>query len=490
MTQEAELDDGAFRGRAWERELSDEQLSPITGFQPYIEVTKMKRIELRFCWFWIAMSAIFTNLAVKTEKAYAVEPSKPNIVLILADDFGLDGVSCYGSDKHKTPNIDKLVASGLRFQTCYASPLCGPTRCLLMTGRYAFRTGGITNHSWRANGPGAKSSNEYPMARMLKDNGYATGMAGKWRQVGETPRDWGFDEYTTDPTAGGWFWKNEHLRNGEDFTDRAQAYAPDSIHQFSMDFIAKHKNHPFFFYYSMHHVHGPIQRTPETKDGVTDQDSLYEDNIRYLDKQVGAVVAELEKHGLREKTLILFTADNGTALTFPSTIGGRMINGKKASMLEGGSRVPMIASWPGVTPAGKVSQDMISLADPYATFAELAGAKMSAKLTVDGQSFAAQLQGKPGKPRDWVYVQLGKKWFVREADYKMNESGELFEMKDAPFQEKLVASGSDNNESTAARTRLTNVLSTLNPDGGKVDEGGQAKKNAKNGKRRAAKRLK
>ena len=112
---------------------------------------------------------------------------KPNIIFVLADDLGIDGVSCYGADKHKTPHIDALAASGLRFTTCYAAPLCGPSRCLLMTGRYAFRTGGLTNQSWRRGGPGAKSVDEYPVARLLKDAGYATGQAGKWRQVGARP---------------------------------------------------------------------------------------------------------------------------------------------------------------------------------------------------------------------------------------------------------------------------------------------------------------
>src|SRR5215475_12240750 len=100
--------------------------------------------------------------------AFAQAPSKPNIIFILADDLGLDGVSAYGADKHKTPNIDALAASGTRFQTAYASPLCGPSRCLLMTGRYAFRTGGITNQSWRPDGPGAKSADEVPIATLLK----------------------------------------------------------------------------------------------------------------------------------------------------------------------------------------------------------------------------------------------------------------------------------------------------------------------------------
>ena len=106
--------------------------------------------------------------------ALAASPSRPNIIFILADDLGLDGVSCYGSDVRKTPNIDKLAASGTRFETCYAAPLCGPSRCLLNSGRYAFRTGGVTNQSWRADGPGAKSADEQPIAKLLKQAGYAT----------------------------------------------------------------------------------------------------------------------------------------------------------------------------------------------------------------------------------------------------------------------------------------------------------------------------
>lgn len=409
--------------------------------------------------------------------------ARPNIVFILADDLGLDGVSCYGSDRHRTPNIDKLAASGTRFETCYAAPLCGPTRCLLMTGRYAFRTGGITNQSWRNNGPGAKSADELPIAKLLKQAGYATGMGGKWRQVGETLRDWGFDEYITDPTAGGWYWQTAHLQNGQEITVPEGTYAPDVVHRFAVDFLARHKQQPFFFYYSMHLVHGPILRTPDTE--LRGKPTLYEDNIAYMDKQVGALVAELEALGLREKTLVIFTADNGTALTFPSEIGGRMIHGKKGSLLEGGSRVPFIASWPGTTPAGRVSTDIISFADPHATFLELAGAPRPAGLPFDGRSFAPQLRGNVGQPREWAYVQLGPRWFVREQKFKMNELGELFDMTDAPFAEKLISKDEDTATSQAARTRLTAVLAELAPATGKSDDGGPASKAAKKAKRKA-----
>ena len=403
------------------------------------------------------------------------ETKRPNIIFILADDLGLDGVSSCGGDVHKTPNIDKLAASGTRFETCYAAPLCGPSRCLLMTGRYAFRTGGIANGSWGANGPGAKSRDEQPMAKVLKQAGYATCESGKWRQVGESPWDWGFEQYCTDPTAGGWYWKDSYLRNGETVT--GSHYNPDVIQKFSVDFIRKNAKgeKPFFLYYAMHLVHKPTLHTPDSP--KQDGPARYQDNIAYMDKQVGEIVAELEKLGIRDKTLVMFSGDNGTAVGYPSSFRGRMINGAKASMWEGGSRVPLIASWPGVTPAGKVSNDIVSFADMLPTFADLGGAKLSEGFKYDGRTFAPQLRGEKGTPREWAYVQLGAKWYVREQGWKMNESHELFDMSDAPFTEKPV--NVDTDASRAARTRLTAVLAELNPAGGKTDGAGGKGKAAK-----------
>ena len=424
-------------------------------------------------------------LALPLHSSRAASAARPNIIFILADDLGMDGVSCYGADAHKTPNIDKLAASGTRFETCYAAPLCGPSRCLLMTGRYAFRTGGITNGSWGKNGPGALAKDEQPMAKVLRQAGYATCESGKWRQVGETPKDWGFDEYCTDPTAGGWYWKDSFIRNGETIT--GSHYNPDVIQKFSLDFIRKNKGgeKPFFLYYAMHLVHKPTLHTPDSppQDGA----ARYQDNIAYMDKQVGEIVAELEKLGIRDKTLVMFSGDNGTAVGYPSSFRGRMINGAKASMLEGGSRVPLIASWPGVTPAGKVCNDIVSFADMLTTFAELAGAKLSEGFKYDGRTFAPQLHGEKGTPREWAYVQLGGKWFVREQGWKMNEGGELFDMSDAPFTEKPVAATADTEASKVARARLSAVLAELNPAAGKTDGAGKAGKGMKKEQRKKKK---
>jgi len=396
---------------------------------------------------------------------------RPNIVFILSDDYGLDGVGCYGSDRHKdrTPNLDALARDGIRFELCYSTPLCGPTRCQIMTGRYPFRTGGLTNPTAVKPVP----QDEYPLARVLKEAGYDTCHVGKWRQMGATPGDWGFDEYVTDPTAGGWYWQKSYTKNGQLVETDQEIYYPDVTHDFAVDFLKRHapsgssKVAPFFLYYASHLVHGPILRTPDSKPEEKDPVTLYNDNVAYLDKQVGALVAELDRLGLRENTLVIFSADNGTTGQ-PNTIGGRKINGLKGSMLEGGARVPLIANWKGVAPAGRVLKDLVDFSDILPTFAEIAGAKLPEGVTIDGRSFALQLRGEKGNPRKWIFVQLGRNWYVRDDGWKLNQAGELFDMTDAPFVEKLVPADSADKAAVAARKRLQAVLDKLNPAGGKT----------------------
>lgn len=406
---------------------------------------------------------------------------KPNIVFILSDDVGLDLIGCYGSDRFKTPNIDALAREGIRFESGHSTPLCGPTRCEFNTGRYPFRTGGLTNPSWtKADGKGPKASDEFPVARLLKQAGYATCSSGKWRQVGETPGDWGFDEWLTDPTAGGWYWQKSYTKDGQLIELDKEVYCPDVAHEFAMDFVKRHRQGPFLLYYPTHLVHGPILRTP---DSALDSKDFYADNVAYLDKSVGKVVSEIERLGLRENTVILFAGDNGTTAQSSGTIGGRRINGAKGSMWEGGSRVPLIASWKGTAPGGRVLKDLVDFSDFYATFAELAGAKMPDGLKFDSRSFAPQLRGEKGKPREWVFVQLGKNWYVKERVWKLNQGGELYDLKEAPFEEKLVPADTKDAEAVAARKRLQGVLDQLNPAGGKTEAADAgAAKNRKAGK--------
>lgn len=422
-----------------------------------------------------AMGAAWSVLGGLTGVSSAAETSRPNIVFILADDYGLDGVGCYGSDTFQTPNIDALAQSGLRFESAYCTPLCGPTRCLLITGRYGFRTGGLTNQTAVRPAP----ADEPSLARTLKQAGYVTGHCGKWRQMGALPGDWGFDESITDPTAGGYYWQTSYTKNGQLVEAGKEIYYPDVCHAFAMEFMDRHRDQPFFFYYASHLVHGPILRTPDTKPGTTDPDRLYADNVAYLDKRVGDLVAHIDRLGLREKTLILFSGDNGAARQ-SRTLKGRELSGQKGSMLDCGAHVPLIASWKGTTPVGKTTTDLVDFSDLFVTFAELGGAPLPAGVTLDGKSFAPQLRGQPGTPREWLFVQLGPNWYVREQDWKLNNRGELFDMTDAPFVEKPVV-GQGDDAAAAARKRLQTALDTLAPDKGKTVPAGLTPKAKKKG---------
>jgi arylsulfatase A len=205
-----------------------------------------------------------------------------------------------------------------------------------------------------------------------------------------------------------------------------------------------------------------------------------------MDKLVGKLVAELDRLKLRDNTLIVFVGDNGTTAKFSelSSIGGRRLSGEKGSMLEGGALVPLIANWPGVVPAGKVSPDFIDGCDFFPTFTELAGAKLPEKTIIDGQSFAPQLRGQKSEPHSWAFNQLAKQWWVRDDGWKLNQAGELFDMGDAPFNEKIVAAHTKDAAASAARKRLQPILDKLNPAGGILDQGDGTGRHANKAKKK------
>ena len=266
---------------------------------------------------------------------------------------------------------------------------------------------------------------------------------------------------------------------------------PDLMHEFLTDFLTRHKDEPFFIYYPMSHVHRNVQRQDmmQTPDSAPDSKDLFGDNIAYMDKLVGKLVDELDSLKLRDKTLLLFVGDNGTANTesSSSTVRGRAISGHKGEMLEGGSLVPMVANWPGVVPSRKASQSLLDFSDFLPTIAEIAGATLPSGVTIDGRSFAPELRGGPGKAREWIFVELGSHWYVRDAQWKLNEQGELFDMRRAPFEETLVPREA-NEDAASARKRLQAVLDQLNPAGGKRDAGDGSGRHAKKNRKRAVNR--
>ena len=444
------------------------------------------------------MKAHLLALLLASLSAAAAEAPKPNIIFILADDIGLPGFGCTGG-AYKTPNIDALAAGGTRFEYCFAAPLCAPSRAMLMTGRYAFRTG------VKDNGHGAEATPQKDgcVAQLMKQAGYATAVAGKWRQLSyfttkEDGAKWGFDEFliwgageaeegegkvgkkkkAADGTKSkpGRYWDPDYNLNGKPLPDSKGKYGPDVLQEFVIDFIRRQKDGPFFVYYPTPLIHGPILRTPDSKQASAGkmkgkkgadnvgEGSLYADNIAYLDKLVGQLVAELDALHLREKTLIVFTGDNGSVPI--GTVHGRKIDGKKHEVNEGGSRVPLIANWPGVTPAGVVRKDLTDFTDLLPTFAALAGAALPSERKIDGHSLAPQLRGEKGEPREWAYVQLNENRYVRSERWKLTGKGEFFDMKDAPWQQIPVPADTSDADAKAARAKLQAALDGLHDDSG------------------------
>ena len=431
-------------------------------------------------------SSFLLGLAFLTLSASA-QNKKPNIIFVLADDLGIDGVSSYGADLFKTPEIDKLAKNGIRYTNAYTVPLCGPSRALILTGRYGFRTGAVNQDQTGE----FKPSDETMMPKILKTAGYTSSMIGKWGQLPLGPAEFGFDDYLRF-TGSGVFnntdeKKHKYVLNGKDLVLKDNEYMPDLMHDHMVEFLSNHTKDPFYLYYSLVHVHGEIKATPDTKPGTTDFKELYTDNINYMDKLVGKLIHTLDSLKLRDNTLIVFFGDNGTAgqAAQIGTVSGKKLIGKKGTMQEGGSLVPLIVNWPGVIKTGAVSKNLVDASDFVPTFAEIAGASLPNDKKLDGTSFANQIKGAKANPRNWIFTELGNDWYVREANWKLNRAGELFDMRNAPFEEKLTPVS---DSTKAIKENLQKILNELDPASGVLDNGDGSGRHANKAANKAKKK--
>lgn len=352
----------------------------------------------------------------------------PNIVLILADDLGQETLGCYGGDSYRTPHIDALASSGTRFLHCYSMPVCHPTRICLLTGRYPFR---IRDSEW---GTFPSELEKATFAHTLGAAGYATAIAGKWQLTmlqddTEHPHRLGFDDYC----LFGWHegpryyqprvWQNGRLRN-----DVEHSYGPDVYCEFLIDFIERNRERPFMAFYSMALCHdvtddldAPVPVGPQGR-----YDS-YLEMVEGMDERVGRLVAALDRLGLRENTLIVFTGDNGTPKRYISHVengelvrtaiisrrGGEDVRGGKGELTDAGTNVPLIANWQGTVPTGQVVNDLVDFSDFFATFRELAEAELPSTGSLDGKSFAGRLIENQASRRNWAYAEHGGQYWVR-----------------------------------------------------------------------------
>src|SRR5262245_4340397 len=281
---------------------------------------------------------------------------RPNVVLILADDLGYGDLACYGHPKFKTPNLDRMAAEGARLTDFYAAcPFCAPTRASLMTGRYPFRSGmtGNPTPDMGINDLGIPES-ELLLPELFKAAGYTTACYGKWH-LGHKPEFFptrnGFDEYF------GILYSNDmrpvELRQNEERFEYPveQTTLTERYTQRAVSFIQRHKDSPFFLYLPHAMPHKPLAASDAfyKKSGA----GLYGDVIAELDAAIGRVLAKIKELGLDERTLVLFTSDNGP--WYGGSSGG--LRGMKGQAWEGGYREPMIARWPGKIPPGHVSRE-------------------------------------------------------------------------------------------------------------------------------------
>ena len=379
---------------------------------------------------------------------------RPNVVLILVDDLGYEALGAYGGVSYETPALDRLAASGVRFTHAYAMPLCSPSRLQLMTGRYNHR-----NYTeW-----GVLPPDEITFANLLKEAGYATYVAGKWQlwghtllwdpegpccpQQGQTPAEAGFDEYLL------WFLDSKGSRyadpvlsaTGRETETFEGAYGPDLLTNFVVGAIetqvAEKPEQPFFVYYSMVLTHDPFEPTPDSPGWQGDQHAADPANfpymVAYVDKIVGRILDTLEKQGVRDETLVLLTGDNGTPRAIVSELAdGTRVPGEKSLSTDGGTRVPLLASWPGSVEAGRVSDALIDFTDFLPSLAEVAGAAVPDDREIDGRSFVPILRGDVRETRQWVFMDFRPRFpgmpeatWIRDRRFKLYDDGRFFDVE-------------------------------------------------------------
>jgi len=356
----------------------------------------------------------------------------PNIVLIFVDDLGYGDLLPYGSELIRTPNLDRMATEGVLLTNFYSTaPVCTPARAGLLTGRYPIRShlalplypkghlmGVFLNAIGRyPYGVTGIPEDELLLPEILKARGYATGMVGKWHLGDSSPHlpvENGFDTYfgplySNDVDPFELYRDNQVVMPAPvDQSQLTKQYTQEAI-----DFIEANQDSPFFLYLSHTMVHEPLHASDDFKG--KSQAGLYGDAVEELDWSVGEVLDALDKHGLDDKTLVVFTSDNGP--WWQGNAGG--LRGRKHNVMEGGFRVPFYARWPGVLPAGAVRDELVVNFDLLPTCLEIAGAALPDDRIIDGKSILPLLLGKPQQPHDIFFYYDGHDLVaVRQGNWK------------------------------------------------------------------------
>jgi arylsulfatase A-like enzyme len=374
----------------------------------------------------------------------------------------------------------------------------------LLTGRYPGRTGWYLHHDAALySGGGFDPRREVSIARVLRDRGYATGIAGKWQvnnlyDEPEALTQHGFQEQLVWPGSidrervDDAFWKSFQeaiarrdapflteatrriesrywdpvvLRNGrrERLTGR---FGPDVFAEFALDFVRRHKDGPFFLYYPMVLTHGqnasePVVMTPANRSAPPEgEKAKFADMLRYADRQIGEFFAELDRLGLRENTIVFVASDNGTEKSLSARANGRTVQGGLYQINEAGGNVPLIVNWPARIAGGRTA-GLADFTDVFPTICELTQSPPPPEVKLDGRSFAAFLKSEGAAPRTWIYNEYGPDRVVRDEQYKLNQRGELFDLETDPDEQHPLTAPEA--AASAARAKLQAALSGMPP---------------------------
>ena len=393
----------------------------------------------------LTLSLIFIN-ACKSPTEQPANDSPPNFIIIFMDDLGFGDLSSFGHPTIQTPNLDRMAAEGQKWTNFYtACSVCSPSRGALLTGRYPVRIGlGPEQGGKRVffpNSKGGLPQSEITIAEMLKEEGYATGIVGKWH-LGHLPEHLpttqGFDTYFGIPysndmdAVGGWkiesffmepdyeMWNVPLLRDTEIIERPANQHTITRRYtEEAIDFIQANKEQPFFLYFPHSMVHTPLFAHEEFTD--TSPRGLFGDVMAEVDWSVGQVINTLEELEIAENTLVVFTSDNGPWLIMRETGGtAGLLRDGKGTTWEGGMRVPGIFYMPGTVEPGIVT-GMGSTLDLLPTIAALSGAELPDDRKIDGVDLSPALKGMGPSPRDhFFYYRNQDIYAVRKGDYKMH----------------------------------------------------------------------
>lgn len=373
-----------------------------------------------------------------------MQSSRPNVILIVADDMGYGDFGCFGPDVVKTPALDRLVSEGACFRQHYsASPICAPARAALLTGRYPHRTGAITQHE--IHGLDRIALHEITIADAFRSAGYRTSLIGKWHNGTFDrrfePNARGFDEFTG--FCGGWSdYYRYYLRRNDSLEPSDGLYLTDLLTSEAIRFIRRNRSAPFFLYLPYSAPHSPFQARdewiqPYREQGLNRIVATTYAMIGRMDEGIGQILDTLDREGLAENTIVAFTSDNGPAFFNPPymleegelTFNERFnagFRGSKGWIYEGGIRVPMVLRWTGKISGGRLLDQLTHFTDWTPTLLSLGGIQRPAGPPVDGHDLSALLLGEPAQvePRrfwqfNFYWPDIGTNAAVRDGPWKL-----------------------------------------------------------------------